>query len=170
MGAEIDCDKTSLGGNIMASGRTQHMTVSYRNGGAEIIGVYAVNEEISRELNRRMEKLGGEDLQAWLEIKGCRLDSSSTPAFVWRSADGLTTMEKYYREGRLHREDGPALVWRYANGSTMEKYYRDGKPHREDGLAMVSRHADGTTVVEYFHDGKRHRGNGLAEKSRENRD
>jgi hypothetical protein len=71
-----------------------------------------------------------------------RLHREDGPADVWRSVDGLTTVEKYYREGRLHREDGPALVWCYANGSTMEQYYRNGELHREDGPAVVKRYAN----------------------------
>ena len=41
--------------------------------------------------------------------------------------------DKYwYLDGKLHREDGPAIE--YANG---DKYwYLDGKPHREDGPAI----------------------------------
>jgi hypothetical protein len=33
----------------------------------------------------------------------------------------------YYRDGELHRNDGPALVRREADGSTYEYCYKDGK-------------------------------------------
>ena len=145
----------------MTGDRTPHITVTYRNGRAEITSVYTVNEEISRELDRHIKKPGGEDLQAWLEKKGCQLDSSGGPALVWRFASG-TTEEMYYREGRLHREDGPALVWCYANGSTMEQYYRNGELHREDGPAVVKRYANGSNYEEYYRDGKKHREDGPA--------
>ena len=39
----------------------------------------------------------------------------------------------YYKEGRPHREDGPALE--LAAGTTM--WYRDGQYHREDGPSIV---------------------------------
>jgi len=38
----------------------------------------------------------------------------------------------WYRDGKRHREDGPALE--LANGNKY--WYRDGKPHREDGPAI----------------------------------
>ena len=38
----------------------------------------------------------------------------------------------WYRNGKLHREDGPALE--YANGTKF--WYRNGKLHREDGPAV----------------------------------
>ena len=40
--------------------------------------------------------------------------------------------KEYYIDGRLHREDGPAIE--YANGD--KAYYIDGKLHREDGPAI----------------------------------
>ena len=36
----------------------------------------------------------------------------------------------WYREGALHREDGPAVVWR--NGARNE-WYLNNERHREDG-------------------------------------
>ena len=44
----------------------------------------------------------------------------------------------WYRDDKLHREDGPAIEW--ADGS--KEWYRDGKLHREDGPAIEW--ADGT--------------------------
>lgn len=166
----------------MTGDQTAHITVSYRDSDAEITGVYAVNEHISRELGHHMRKPVGKELAMWLEKKGCRLDSPDGPALVRRTTDGATgeayyrdgkyhrqggpaissrhadgSTEEYYRDGRLHRKDGPALVWRYANGSMVERYYRDGKLHREDGPAFVQRWADGTTTEEYFRDNRRYR-------------
>ena len=75
----------------------------------------------------------------------------------------------WYRNGRLHREDGPALIfingdkyWRhsgrwhikdghaveYANGDKL--YYLNGKRHRTDGPAIE--YADGSK--EYYLNGK----------------
>ena len=48
-------------------------------------------------------------------------------------------------QGRLHREDGPALE--HANGS--EKWYRHGKRHRDDGPAAI--YPDGRKI--WFIDG-----------------
>jgi uncharacterized protein (UPF0216 family) len=66
-------------------------------------------------------------------------------------ADGTT---RYYLNGKLHREDGPAIE--YADGTT--RYYLNGKLHREDGPAIE--YADGTK--EYFLNGKLHREDGPA--------
>jgi hypothetical protein len=45
--------------------------------------------------------------------------------------------ERWYFNGQLHREDGPAVI--YADGTQM--WYRNGKPHRTDGSAVI--YADG---------------------------
>lgn len=51
----------------------------------------------------------------------------------------------YRRAGKLHREDGPAVVW--ADGTQL--YYFEGKLHREDGPAVI--HVSG--VVSHFVNG-----------------
>jgi hypothetical protein len=58
----------------------------------------------------------------------------------------------WYRDGKLHREDGPAVEW-----STGSKFwYRDGRLHREDGPAIE--HADGSRS--WYRRGKLYRDNG----------
>jgi hypothetical protein len=61
-----------------------------------------------------------------------------------------------YRDsaGRLHREDGPALI--HANGSV--KWYRHGKRHRLGAPACV--YVNGTR--KWYRDGLRHRDGGPA--------
>jgi hypothetical protein len=88
-------------------------------------------------------------LQAWLESKGCRLDSSNGPAFAIRSADG-SIHEVHYRAGKLHRENGPAIVRQTAAGSSLEEYYLDGNRHREDGPAVIKRFTKGSTRELYY--------------------
>jgi hypothetical protein len=61
---------------------------------------------------------------------------------------------EWYRDGKLHREDGPAVE--LADGS--REWYRDGKLHREDGPAVER--ADGDR--EWYRDGKLHREDGPA--------
>ena len=46
----------------------------------------------------------------------------------------------WYRNGQLHREDGPAAEW--ANG--YKEWYRNDKLHREDGPAIE--YADGSKL------------------------
>lgn len=60
----------------------------------------------------------------------------------------------YLKDGKLHREDGPALIWK--NGKHF-KYYINGVLHRIDGPASVSKH-----VTEYRVNGSLHREDGPA--------
>jgi hypothetical protein len=61
---------------------------------------------------------------------------------------------KWYLNGKLHREDGPAIE--YANGT--KEWYLNGKCHREDGPAVE--YADGSKY--WYLNGKLHRENGPA--------
>jgi len=46
--------------------------------------------------------------------------------------------KEWYRNGKLHREDGPAIEYNYGT----KYWYRNGKLHREDGPAIED--SDGT--------------------------
>ena len=60
---------------------------------------------------------------------------------------------RYYNDaGQLHREDGPAVMWR--DGSL--EWYHNGLRHREDGPA--AEYADGTRL--WYLNGRPHRTNG----------
>lgn len=48
---------------------------------------------------------------------------------IERSKDRIS----YYLDGKLHREDGPAIE--YHSGAQM--WYRHGLRHREDGAAVI---------------------------------
>ena len=116
---------------LLAGDRTAHITVSYKDSGDEFTRIYAVNEEISRELRQETQKPTGKALRTWLENKGCQLDSSDGPAYVWRYASGSTS-EHYYTDGKLHREAGPATIWRSADGTTSEQYFLDGVEYQKN--------------------------------------
>jgi len=60
----------------------------------------------------------------------------------------------WYRNGKLHRESGPAIE--FADGSKC--WYRDGKRHRESGPAVE--YANGNK--EWYRNGKLHRESGPA--------
>lgn len=47
--------------------------------------------------------------------------------------DGLDGRTRYYKDGVLHRDDGPAIVGR----DGYEAWFKDGKSHREDGPAII---------------------------------
>lgn len=63
--------------------------------------------------------------------------------------------------GKLHREDGPALI--YLDGIRQE-FYKNGKQHRENGPAILY-FAEGIRFyrIIYYKHGKIHRLNGLAD-------
>lgn len=61
-----------------------------------------------------------------------------------RKEDGLNIQDdgtrKHYKNGKLHREDGPAIEWRWGD----KDWYMNGKLHREDGPAV--NYIDGTKL------------------------
>ena len=158
---EVWNETTMNEGKSVTSDQTSHIRVTDSDGEVEITSVYAVTEEVSRELDRRTQKPTGKKLQAWLEKNGCQIDSSDGPALVWHLADG-SMGETYYRHGKIHREDGPAVINRGADGTRFEAYWRNDERHREGGPALVWHSADGRIEEEYYRDGKRHRDDGPA--------
>jgi len=74
------------------------------------------------------------------------------PASIGYYPDGSLECEKYFFEGKLHREGGPAIVQRYRDGSiASERYCIAGKYHREDGPAYVDYYTDGSIKGEVYH-------------------
>jgi hypothetical protein len=70
-------NETAIAGKNMTGSQTSYITVTYGDcWGFEMMSIYAANEGISRELDRKRDWLGrkltGTKLQAWLEKKGCR--------------------------------------------------------------------------------------------------
>jgi hypothetical protein len=61
---------------------------------------------------------------------------------------------KWYLNGKLHRENGPAIE--YSNGD--KSWYQNGKRHREDGPAIEWPNG----IKEWFQNGKLHRDDGPA--------
>jgi len=53
---------------------------------------------------------------------------------------------RYWKEGKLHRRYGPALI--YSDGT--QEWYKNGKRHRKDGPAVIE--PDGKLF--WFKDGK----------------
>lgn len=50
------------------------------------------------------------------------------------SSDGRSMhIESYQRHGKLHRDDGPAMVEKTSDGFSREAWYQNDKPHRDDG-------------------------------------
>lgn len=61
-----------------------------------------------------------------------------------KNAPALALTKRWYRNGVLHREDGPAMI-HLLDGTEQwisEWWCRDGKLHRDDGPAIIG--PDGT--------------------------
>jgi len=51
----------------------------------------------------------------------------------------------------LHREDGPATIWVFPDGTIRhEGYYLFGKPHKEDGPANLWYNSEGKLIDEEY--------------------
>jgi hypothetical protein len=78
---------------------------------------------------------------------------------VWVKGDAQddTTLNQLMDEGRLHRADGPAIIWRAAaTGNILcEAWFRDGKADRQDGPAFIEHDgAGGVIQEEWWKDGR----------------
>ena len=93
--------------------------------------------------------------------KDGKLHRDGGPAYVKRHPDGAV-FEGWYRNGELRREDGPAWVEHRRDGTAVEEWYEDGVLHREDGPAYVKRHPDGTVIEGWCRNNRRHREDGPA--------
>lgn len=57
--------------------------------------------------------------------------------------------------GDLHREDGPAYIYYYEDGSlSIEEFRINGMYHRLDGPAQIGRFRDGSTWENFYIDGE----------------
>ncbi len=96
---------------------------------------YYQNDKLHRDIGPAITQWGADGSlheEYWLIGKRGRADGG--PMVVITTKD--YTREEYYAEvpreegfnntGVLHREDGPAILDRYANGSTLEQFYSHG--------------------------------------------
>lgn len=50
--------------------------------------------------------------------------------------------EVYFKNGKLHRLDGPAVTIYWSNQKREQYWFKEGNLHREDGPAYISNHKD----------------------------
>lgn len=74
-----------------------------------------------------------------------------------RVEEGVS-IEEWYKNGILHREDGPASIKDFGNGVSIKEWYLNGQPHRENGPAFE--HSNGQK--KWYKNGIIHRENGPA--------
>ncbi len=85
-----------------------------------------------------------------------------------KSVQGFYNIERWYRDGKLHRDDGPAEISYFDDQLDEEYWYRHGKLHRKDGPAEIW-YECGQIIKEYWcRDDKLHREDGPAEIYYEN--
>ena len=84
---------------------------------------------------------------------------------ITRHQNGQVWQEAYYRNRRLHKEDGPALTIYYETGQTkLVQYWQNGEKHRCEGAAATSWYPKGQIdIEEYWLNGECHRDDGPAE-------
>ncbi len=152
----------------MTSKTTRHITLTFKtetlNGtDVEITNCYIVSE---KTLHSALAWLAHQKhqtanaLDSWLRKHDAKLDRRDGPAMVERYTSG-NGRELYYRNGKIHRGNGPAVITR-AHCMRNEEYYREGKYHRDDGPAVVTRLQDGSIRESYYNRGRRHREDGPA--------
>jgi antitoxin component YwqK of YwqJK toxin-antitoxin module len=67
-------------------------------------------------------------------------------------SDGSIRRQWVAEDGELHREDGPAVIWRHYDGWVKrELFYLNGLLHRELGPAIIYYYPDGSIDFEYFY-------------------
>jgi hypothetical protein len=73
-------------------------------------------------------------------------------------SSGIAISEHWKMNGKLHRVDGAAVIWRDGTTGVVKKEYwlRHGEPHREDGPAYIKRKGDTGRVYYsvWYQDGK----------------
>jgi hypothetical protein len=71
-----------------------------------------------------------------------------------KEVDDNGTIRWFDEKGRLHREDGPAIIMK--NG--YQAWYKEGKYHRDGGPAIITKSGS----KKWFKENNIHRGNGPA--------
>ena len=60
-------------------------------------------------------------------------------------SNGNKATERWYLNGKYHREDGPAYKkWFYNSNIRIELWFKYGKRHRENGPAFIIYNQDGS--------------------------
>jgi hypothetical protein len=105
-----------------------------------------------RRITRIIDQDTGVVIEEFYRLNGrLHRDSAEGPAHTERDeSSGAVSTERYYRLGRRHRTDGPALISYGLFGLVMEEiYYRNGLVHRDPrvGPAYIKRNGEGKVVT-----------------------
>jgi len=132
----------------MTDDQTSHITVTDKRASFESSRTYAIS---THDLQRLQSWVGtntvptGADTEWFIKNElRCQMDNPDGPAETYHS--NSYSCESYYSSGFLHREGGPAVIKRFADGSGEHCYYRRGKLYNENGSAVVKICVDGSEV------------------------
>ena len=88
-------------------------------------------------------------------------DRSDVPTFI-DVRDGTVVM-RWYKNGMLHRENGPAMITKNSDKTTLESWYINGQLHRNDAPAIIHTNDNGEVMAEiWYKNNSIHRENGSA--------
>jgi len=92
---------------------------------------------------REYYKEGKVAFEKWYNEDG-EVHRENAPAEIWYYTNGSKWFEMWKKNGIIHRENGPAIISYYENGNIRtEKWFLNGKLHREDGPAVIEYSPDG---------------------------
>ena len=62
----------------------------------------------------------------------------------------------YYFDDKVHRNDGPAIIWYFFDGAIESKqYWYNGKIHRKDGPSVIMYDVNSFNILQnYYYNGK----------------
>ena len=109
---------------------------------------YAVGNPLINPLKVNGFGNGPDESKLW--YKNGRLHRTDGPAVEWPNG-----YKEWYLNGKLHKEDGPAREW--PDGNKLE-WWLNNKRHREDGPAIECKNGH----KEWWLNGKLHREDGPA--------
>lgn len=95
--------------------------------------------------------------EAWSNARGLPDRPHGAAVTIREKETGKIVEEVWYRNGALHRDDGPAIVRALPVGDRDEYWYRDGLLHRDDGPARLLADEAGREIfIEWYRGGKLH--------------
>jgi hypothetical protein len=132
-------------------------------GGAEFV-LEGESEEImsEAEIKEIYDARGNLIIRCW--YKDGKLHREDGPAGIQYNKDGHKMGERWYKNGQLHREDSPAEIRYGYNGKIVyEAWAKNGRTHRENGPAIINYWMNGLKSAEiWVYKNKLHRTDGPA--------
>lgn len=88
-----------------------------------------------------------------------KLHRDNGPAVIEYNKNYCVREIQYYQHGKLHRDNGPGEITCYPNNQIASiAYYQHGKLHRDNGPASIEYYENGNLMSEsYFQDNNLHR-------------